>query len=155
MQDWLKFHDLGQAFCYLVVVKHKHLSVPARFGLNILGFGLFGAGVIGILVPGMPTTIFWILAALVFYRSHPRMLGRILHHRRFGPGIKLLMRHRAISRRGRVVSIAAMCSMSGLSIMLVPVTPVRIAIAVGAALGVVSVLCLRSAEKLPAYSGRI
>jgi len=40
MQDWLKFHDLGQAFCYLVVVKHKRLSVPARLGLNILGFGI-------------------------------------------------------------------------------------------------------------------
>jgi uncharacterized membrane protein YbaN (DUF454 family) len=45
-------------------------------------------GVVGVVLPGLPTTPFLILAAACFVRSSQTLYDRLLAHRRFGPLVR-------------------------------------------------------------------
>jgi uncharacterized membrane protein YbaN (DUF454 family) len=79
--------------------------------------GLFfvGLGTLGMLLPVLPTTIFMILAAVMFLRSSDRLYQWVISRKSFGPAVKLFLEERAISRKGRRVSLTAMWSMIVLS----------------------------------------
>ena len=66
-----------------------------------LALGLFfvGLGIIGAILPLMPTTIFLILAAGCFARSSPRLEKWLLDHKVFGPTLRAWRADGAISRR--------------------------------------------------------
>ncbi|MER3466093.1 MAG: DUF454 domain-containing protein, partial [Armatimonadota bacterium] len=49
------------------------------------GFLFMSVGAVGVLIPGLPTTIFVILAAWCFARSNPELERRLLEHPRLGP----------------------------------------------------------------------
>lgn len=65
-------------------------------------------GVIGILVPGMPTTVFIILAAWAAARSSPRFHAWLMRNRIFGPMLVNWYRDRSVSRRAKWSATAAM-----------------------------------------------
>ncbi|MEM0986282.1 MAG: YbaN family protein [Pseudomonadota bacterium] len=77
------------------------------------GFGLLcvGLGVIGAVLPLIPTTPFLLLAAFAFARSSSRLHRWLLGHKRFGPLIRNWQRHGAIDRPTKMLSIAAMAAM--------------------------------------------
>ena len=52
-------------------------------------FGLFltGLGLAGVIIPGLPTTIFMILAAACFFRSSTKMYNWIIDHPLFGESV--------------------------------------------------------------------
>lgn len=52
-------------------------------GYQLLGLALVGLGIIGILLPVMPTTIFFILALACFTRSSPKLATWLLEHPRY------------------------------------------------------------------------
>ncbi|MES2942271.1 MAG: YbaN family protein [Pseudomonadota bacterium] len=56
-------------------------------------------GVVGIFVPGMPTTVFILLAAWVAARSSPRLHRWLMGHRLFGPMIVNWQNGGTVSRR--------------------------------------------------------
>ena len=80
-----------------------------RAGWLLLGLICVALGVIGAIVPLMPTTIFLILAAGCFARSSPRSEAWLLDHKRFGPTLRAWRAEGAIPRRGK---IAACCGMA-------------------------------------------
>lgn len=80
-----------------------------RAGWLVLGLICVALGVIGAIVPLMPTTIFLILAAGCFARSSPRLEAWLLDHKRFGPTLRAWRVEGAIPRRGK---IAACCGMA-------------------------------------------
>ena len=98
------------------------------------GFAMFGLGWVGVFLPGLPTTIFWILAAIAFLRSNRRMYERITAHKRFGPGIRLFVEEGRISRRGKVISITAMMLFAVVGALAIPPLWVKLAV-IAAALG--------------------
>jgi uncharacterized membrane protein YbaN (DUF454 family) len=65
-------------------------------------------GIIGAIVPLMPTTIFLILAAGCFARSSPRLEARLLNHPRFGPSILAWRDEGAIPLRAKQAACAGM-----------------------------------------------
>ena len=93
-----------------------HLSDPMRWGLLILGWLFFGLGFLGIFLPLLPTTGFWILAAILFTQSHPRMAAYLREHPTFGPGIRDFLDHGVIRRRGKLFAIGGMMTGGGISL---------------------------------------
>ena len=111
-----------------------------RFLLISLGTIFLALGVIGVFVPGLPTTPFVLLAAALYARSSERLYARLLNHRIFGGIIRDFRNNRSISSRAKLVSIATMWSMIVLSIVLfVDSLPGRIVLLALGAVGTVFV----------------
>ena len=75
--------------------------------LFLLGWVFFGLGAIGIVVPGLPTTPFMLLALWAFSRSSKRFHDWLYNHPFFGPPLQKWDQHRVISRRVKVFAILA------------------------------------------------
>lgn len=97
--------------------------------LFFLGWILVAAGVIGLILPGLPGTLFLILAAACFTRSSPRFERWLLEHPRLGPPVHAWRESGAIPRRAKWV---ACLSMAGSWLMLLATdTPPHVTAAVG------------------------
>lgn len=101
-------------------VPQTHTSHPlARWLWLSAGFLLVGIGGVGIVVPGLPSTVFFIGAAACFARSNPRFEQWVLNLPRIGPLVRdyrsgLGMSRRA--KRGAVIMIILMLSLSSLMV---------------------------------------
>ena len=72
------------------------------------GILLVGIGVVGYLTPGMPGTIFLILAAGCFTRSSPRLETWLVTHPRLGPSVVAWRENGAIPRKIKYIAIGSM-----------------------------------------------
>ena len=86
----------------------KPLSAPLRYLL--IGFALLCVvlGLIGAVVPGMPTTVFILMAAWAAVRSSPRLHRWLYAHRIFGPLLRNWDAGGKISRRTKWTATASM-----------------------------------------------
>ncbi len=73
-----------------------------------LGLGLFfaGVGIIGLVVPGLPTTPLMILASVCFLRSSKRLLQWVLSNKYYGESVKNFLEGKGISKKAKVFSIS-------------------------------------------------
>ena len=98
--------------------------------LLLLGFIFVGLGFIGIVIPGMPTTVFMILAAACFAKSSPKFEQWILDL----PGIgRLVQDHRdglGMPQKSKAIAITMMVVAVTLSIIFA-ITSTLIQILVG------------------------
>ncbi|WP_369812187.1 TonB family protein [Janthinobacterium sp. SUN211] len=85
-----------------------HTARLRRWAWTAAGMLMVALGVIGALLPVMPTTIFLILALACFSRASPRLEHWLLHHPRFGAPLRQWREHRAVSRRGKVLACLGM-----------------------------------------------
>ncbi|MCL2547074.1 MAG: YbaN family protein [Oscillospiraceae bacterium] len=74
--------------------------------LLCLGFFCLSLGAIGIVLPGLPTTPFVILAAICFSKSSPRIYAWLKRTKYFGPYIEHYRTKQGVSKRLKAVSIA-------------------------------------------------
>ncbi len=77
------------------------------------GTALVAIGVIGIWVPGLPTTPFLLLAAWCYARSSERLYNWLLAHPQLGPPVQTFIRERAVSLRVKIFSIVFTWAMMG------------------------------------------
>lgn len=78
-----------------------------------LGFISLFLGLLGIIVPGIPTTPFLLLTAWFFVRSSDRLYNWLIQHKIFGTYIKNLQK--GMSIKYKIVSLLIMWSMIFLS----------------------------------------
>jgi len=108
---------------------------PAKWVWLGAGFVCVGVGGVGIAVPGLPTTIFFILAASCFARSSPRFERWVLELPKVGPMVR---DHRAglgMPRRAKAWAVSSMVFAAGISVWLVDAPLFSLAIAALAAVG--------------------
>jgi uncharacterized membrane protein YbaN (DUF454 family) len=88
----------------------KPRPLPAALRYLLLGFALLCvlAGVIGIFVPGLPTTVFILMAGWAAARSSPRFSAWLENHRLFGSMLRDWRQNRAVSRRAKWSATAMM-----------------------------------------------
>lgn len=67
-----------------------------KYFFIFLGLFFLGLGIVGIVVPLLPTTPFLILAAICFNQGSPRFHTWLLNHKLFGPPIIDWQKRRAI-----------------------------------------------------------
>lgn len=73
-------------------------------------------GLVGVVLPLLPTTPFVLLAAYCFARSSPRLHGWLISHPRLGPMIRDWNEHRAIPPRAKRLAVLAMLAAFALSL---------------------------------------
>ncbi len=78
---------------------------PFFMGLGLVSTAL---GIIGVFVPGLPTTIFLIIALWAFSRSSDRLKLWLWDHPKFGPGLRAWHLHRVIPKRAKISAVVVM-----------------------------------------------
>ena len=91
---------------------------PRRWLLAGAGVVAVGLGAVGVFVPGLPTTIFLIIASYCFARSCPWLEERLLRVPLFAPYLKFIDEGGPMSTRARAVSMTAMWTSVLLSLIL-------------------------------------
>lgn len=84
-------------------------------GLGVLSVAL---GLIGVVLPLLPTVPFMLLAAFCFARSSERLHGWLLAHPTFGPPIVEWQERGAINLRGKRFATVSIALVFGISLAL-------------------------------------
>ena len=88
--------------------------------LLIAGSVALGLGVLGIILPLLPTTPLVLVAAFCFAHGSERAHSWLLEHRVFGPIVREWQQHRRIPERAKWIGIALVFTAFALSVLLVP-----------------------------------
>jgi uncharacterized protein len=84
----------------------------------IAGLFALGFGIVGVVLPLVPTTGPVLIAAWCFARSSPRLHAWLMTHPRLGPPIRDWRLHGAIGRRAKWLASASLALAFGLSLAL-------------------------------------
>ncbi|MBL8778217.1 MAG: YbaN family protein [Acidimicrobiales bacterium] len=111
-----------------------------------VGLLCVGLGGVGIVLPGLPSTIFFLAAAAAFSKSSPRLEAWVLDLRGVGPLIRDYRAGLGMPRRAKVIAITMMWA----AIVLSGLATGRAVVALGLALlgvaGTVTILRVRTRE---------
>ena len=88
-----------------------------RYIWMTLGWAALALGVIGALLPLLPTVPFLLLAAFFFSKGSEELHNWLLTHKKFGPPIVEWRQHRAIATRVKFIAMAFILSSVGLSFL--------------------------------------
>ena len=88
----------------------------------MISFGLIflTLGIIGYFVPGLPGTIWLILAASFFVRSSDRLYNFVVQNRLFGSRIREFLETGEMPLRAKVISISSIWIFSTISVLFAP-----------------------------------
>lgn len=94
-----------------------HNSRTVRIVFAGLGTLCVGIGLLGAVLPVLPTTPFMLLAAGCFVRASPRFYNWLLNTRTFGPLIREWRRYHSIPWKTKLTAIALMATTLSISII--------------------------------------
>ncbi len=123
-------------------------SKIARILFGLLAYISLGIGLIAIVIPGLPTTEFILLAAWAATKSSPRLSAWLENHRLFGPILSNWRNGKIIQRKAKVSATISMLVCAGVMLYVLDHNwPVFLAIA-GMSLG--NLWIWSRPERLPA-----
>lgn len=79
----------------------KELPLPLRWLLKVFAVLCLILGLVGVFVPGLPTTVFILMAAWAAARCSPALYRWLWHHRLFGPMLRNWANGGCVSRRAK------------------------------------------------------
>ncbi|QDH71217.1 YbaN family protein [Marilutibacter alkalisoli] len=97
-------------------------SAPIRFRWAwwLLAYASLGLGLVGIVVPGLPTVPFVLLSAWAAARGSQRLHRWLLAHRQFGPMIRDWQAQGAVSRRAKWLATTMMSACAVIMFLTAP-----------------------------------
>lgn len=98
------------------VSNRRTLSLPVRWLLMAFAALCVLLGMIGAVVPGMPTTVFILMAAWAAMRSSPRFHAWLYAHTMFGPMLRNWDEGGRVARRVKWMATASMAVSSGVMV---------------------------------------
>ncbi len=118
--------------------------------LIVTGWVAVGLGVMGIVLPILPTTPFLILAAACFAKSSPRFHNMLLANRWFGPTLVSWEENKVVSRATKYKASAMIILSFSISIYMLHETPhLQGVLAIIAILGLVLMWRLNESSPSP------
>ena len=87
-----------------------------------LGWFCVALGVVGIILPILPTTPFLLVAVWAFSRASPTLAEKLRNHPRVGPPIRNWQDHGIIPLYGKIAAVTMM-SIMGIYLLFVSVVP--------------------------------
>lgn len=108
-----------------------------RILLRILAYVSLAIGLIGIIVPGLPTTEFVLLSAWAAAKSSPKLHHWLVNHKVFGPSIQAWQDHGCISLRVKCIATLSMLVCWLLMLVYVNHVGSLVASAIGMSLGAI------------------
>ena len=112
-----------------------------KYSLYGLGFIFLGLGIAGYILPGLPGTIFLILAASSFVRSNKKMYNWITSHKIFGKVVKDYLDTGEMPLKAKIFSIASIWIFTTISLVWSPYGIIFvIAVAIIASMGTLFIL---------------
>ena len=87
------------------VTASSRLARPFLLGLGWIAVGL---GLVGVVVPGLPTTPFLLVALWAFSRTSKRFHDWLYNHPRLGPPLRDWRQHGVIPLKAKILAIATM-----------------------------------------------
>ena len=108
----------------------RPLPWPVRWLLQAFAVLCLVMGAIGVIVPGLPTTVFVLMAAWAAARSSPRLYRWLWNHRLFGPLLRNWAQGGCVSRRAKW-SATLMMALSTVVMLLTVSHPWVVALAIG------------------------
>lgn len=109
---------------------------PLRLLWFALGWVCVALGGIGLLLPVMPSTVFFIGAAACFARSSPRFLAWVLALPTIGPLVRDWRAGLGMPRRAKIIAVSMLVVMAGGSALMAPWWQAKLAVAGLALLGI-------------------
>jgi uncharacterized protein len=98
------------------VAPRVYRSRLVRWLLWLAGTASLVLGLIGVVLPGLPTTPFVLLAAACYAKASPRLHAWLLNHRWTGPMLRDWESDRSLTRRSKAIAVGSMLLMVSLSI---------------------------------------
>jgi uncharacterized membrane protein YbaN (DUF454 family) len=74
----------------------------------LAGLVFVALGIIGMFLPVMPSTVFFIIAAVFFARSNPVWEAKIMNHPKIGPQIRAFRERGVIGKAAKIAAVSAM-----------------------------------------------
>ena len=79
-----------------------------RLVLISLGWICVSLAFVGVFIPGVPTTIFLIIALWAFTKTSKKLRYWLLHHKRFGPILSNWQEHKVVPLRAKILMVTFM-----------------------------------------------
>jgi uncharacterized membrane protein YbaN (DUF454 family) len=86
-----------------------------RVVFAMLGVACVALGIVGVFVPGLPTTEFILAASFLFSRSSPALEGWLERNRWLGPPLRRFRETRGIPRKAKALAVVSMWTGLGIS----------------------------------------
>ena len=120
-----RFRDAPNALHALSVTTPLRSPTPPskvrfRWAWWLLAYASLALGVIGIVVPGLPTVPFVLLSAFAAARGSQKLHDRLLAHPRFGPMIRDWQAYGAVSRRAKRLAVSMMAACAAIMFLTAP-----------------------------------
>lgn len=120
-----------------------------RWLWNLIGFACVGTGLVGIVIPGMPSTVFFIIALFSFTKgANEKWRSLLLNHPVVGPTLTHWEEHRSISRRIKWVACVSILVFCGASVWMIQNPWVKAVVAVLGLAGIAYIITRRTTEDL-------
>ncbi len=107
----------------------------------ILGSTLVAIGAIGAVVPGLPTTVFLILAAACYIRSSQNLYDWLISNKTFGPYLKDYREGKGMPRNAKILAVSMIVLFAGYAALFaIENLWIRVMVAVTGLIGIFYVL---------------